>query len=222
VHDCASVEVVVPPGTSGRHVRGFIERYREWIDASVARALARRGPPQPFPPARLELSALAESWAVFVGGDTGHGRAWVAGASLLRLEGAGLRAQQDALRRWLTAHALASFRPRLDALAAEFGYRYDRLQVRSQRTRWGSCSTRGTLTLNLALLFQSPQVLRYVMLHELAHLRHMNHSAAFWRVVAATDPAFRQHERELRDGWRRVPAWLRPARGETGADREAA
>jgi predicted metal-dependent hydrolase len=225
VHDCASVEVVVPRGTSGRHVRGFVERYREWIDASVARALAKRGPPQPFPPPRIDLPALQESWAVHVGGDTGRTRVATLGPGLLRLAGTGTggeRAQRDVLRRWLAAHALATFRPRLDALAAEFGFRFERLQVRAQRTRWGSCSTRGTITLNVALLFQAPEVLRYVMIHELAHLRHMNHSAAFWRVVASMDPAFRLHERALRDAWRHVPAWLRPARGEAAADADIA
>jgi predicted metal-dependent hydrolase len=83
-----------------------------------------------------------------------------------------------------------------------------RLQIRCQRTRWGSCSRRGTISLNVCLLFQTPEVLRYLMIHELAHLRHMNHSARFWSDVARHEPDWRALDRELLQGWRRVPSWM--------------
>ena len=70
----------------------------------------------------------------------------------------------------------------LAALAIQHGFEFKRLSIRLQRTRWGSCSTRGTISINLALLFQRPEVLRYLMCHELAHTRHMNHSATYWRT----------------------------------------
>jgi len=80
--------------------------------------------------------------------------------------------------------------------------------VRKQRTRWGSCSTRGTITLNVCLLFQPPEVVRYLYLHELTHLRHMNHSARFWAAVGRLEPAWRELDAQLARGWQRVPAWL--------------
>ena len=83
-----------------------------------------------------------------------------------------------------------------------------RLQVRCQRTRWGSCSRRGTISLNVCLLFQPPEVLRYLLVHELAHLRHMNHSARFWAEVARHEPDWKALDRELLQGWRRVPSWM--------------
>ena len=82
------------------------------------------------------------------------------------------------------------------------------LQIRCQRTRWGSCSRHGTISLNACLLFQAPQVLRYLMVHELSHLRHMNHSARFWDEVARHEPDWRALDRELLQGWRLVPAWM--------------
>jgi len=68
--------------------------------------------------------------------------------------------------------------------------------------------------LNLALLFQPPPVLRYVLLHELAHTRHHDHSRAFWALVASCEPDYRRLDAQLRtQGWRNVPDWLHPRRG---------
>jgi hypothetical protein len=111
------------------------------------------------------------------------------------------------LQRWLATRALVALEPGLARLASEMGVGYSRLQIRRQRTRWGSCSTRGTISLNSCLLFQRPEVVRYLMVHELAHVEHMNHSARFWRHVARFEPGWRELDRELVQGWQRVPRW---------------
>ena len=80
--------------------------------------------------------------------------------------------------------------------------------MRCQRTRWGSCSRRGTISLNVCLLFQRPEVLRYLMIHELAHLKHMNHSARFWLEVSRHEPEWKKLDHDLLQGWRRVPSWI--------------
>jgi predicted metal-dependent hydrolase len=113
-----------------------------------------------------------------------------------------------ALIRWLTQHAQARLGTRLAEVAQQHGFSYSALKLRRQRTRWGSCSARGIISLNLALLFQSPEVLRYLMCHELAHTRHMNHSARFWRCVEECEPRYRSLDAQLRTGWSHVPSWL--------------
>ena len=80
--------------------------------------------------------------------------------------------------------------------------------IRRQRSRWGSCSTRGTISLNCCLMFQRPQVVRYLMIHELSHTVQMNHSRRFWQTVSRHCPDYRRLDRELLDGWRRVPSWV--------------
>ena len=72
------------------------------------------------------------------------------------------------------------------------------VQVRDQRSRWGACSPRRAITLNWRLVQMPPAVSDYVMLHELAHVRHPNHSRRFWREVERLCPAWRESERWLR------------------------
>ena len=86
--------------------------------------------------------------------------------------------------------------------------KYSKIAVRRQRSRWGSCSVRGTISLNCCLLFQRPKVVRYLLIHELSHTLHMNHSKRFWECVAALCPQHETLDAELCAGWRRVPAWV--------------
>ena len=76
-----------------------------------------------------------------------------------------------------------------------------------QRTRWGSCSAQGTISLNASLLFVEPAVTGYLLVHELSHLRHLNHSRSFWRLVERFEPDYRRLDRALSESWTRVPAW---------------
>ena len=77
--------------------------------------------------------------------------------------------------------------------AAELGVTYQRIEIRDQRTRWGSCSTRGTLSFNWRLVLAPFEVLDYVVVHELCHLREANHSRRFWKLVETRRPDWRAH-----------------------------
>jgi predicted metal-dependent hydrolase len=79
----------------------------------------------------------------------------------------------------------------VDEEASVLGVEYERIQIRDQRTRWGSCSTRGTLSFNWRLVLAPFEVLDYVVVHELCHLREPNHSRRFWRLVESRRPDWR-------------------------------
>ena len=79
------------------------------------------------------------------------------------------------------------------------GGNYTSITVRDQKSRWGSCSSRGTLSFNYRLIFAPPTILDYVVVHELCHLTHMNHSADFWNMVASVMPEYKVYRRWLRD-----------------------
>jgi len=113
-----------------------------------------------------------------------------------------------ALRRWLSTTARREFEPRLRALSVLTEAPFKKIQVRAQRTCWGSRSSTGTISINLCLLFLTPDLTRYLMIHELCHGRHMNHSKRFWRLVASYEPEYRELDRKLTESWRQVPTWL--------------
>jgi predicted metal-dependent hydrolase len=213
VHESARVEVVVPRGTPPGLVHQFVSGHMDWIATRVARARARARPPEAFPPTQICLVALGEQWTVEATDGRGAARVRVVEPDRLQLSGAGdASAQRAALRRWLIGRGQAVLPDWLAEVAAEHGFAYREAQIRLQRTRWGSCSSRGRVSLNAALLFQAPDVLRYLLIHELAHTRHMNHSRHFWSLVAACEPDYRRLDACLRQGWRNVPDWLRPQR----------
>lgn len=79
------------------------------------------------------------------------------------------------------------------------GGTYTTITIRDQKSRWGSCSSRGTLSFNYRLMLAPPEVLDYVVVHELCHLRHMNHSKDFWLMVESILPDYKNAKRYLKD-----------------------
>jgi len=114
------------------------------------------------------------------------------------------RGPDELLGAWLRAEARRVIVARVAELAERHRFRYGRIFVRAQRTRWGSCSSRGNLSFNFRLILVPPEILDYVILHELAHLRVPNHSARFWRLVETLCPDYRSRLRWLRLRERRL------------------
>ena len=102
-----------------------------------------------------------------------------------------------ALRNFYRRTARAYFTERLNRYAEEMGLEYGTLQIRNQRTRWGSSSTSGTISLNWRLLMAPPEIVDYVIVHELAHLQEPTHRDSFWAIVAEYDPEYEDHRQWL-------------------------
>ena len=160
-------------------------------------------------PLRVEFPATGQGWMLRIVESEGPPRLRRE-PGLLTLAGEPGRTalMRHALRRFVMREAHAALGPWLDRLSMETGLRFSRLQIRRQRTRWGSCSRNGTLSLNACLLFQPPDVVTYLLIHELAHTRHMNHSRRFWQLVETHEPRWRELDAALTRGWREVPAWV--------------
>jgi predicted metal-dependent hydrolase len=206
------VEVVVPPGVGIPAIERFVVRHRDWAErrAREFALLAPHGATRR--PTHVELALPGRSWQVVY---EAASRATVRdeGDGVLRVRGPehSERRVGQSLLRWLAGLAACELQRRLDGLSGELGIDYAKLHLRRQRTRWGSCSASGVISLNVCLMFQRPEVVRYLMVHELCHRRHMNHSDRYWQLVESFEPDWRALDAELLKGWRSVPAWVFPA-----------
>lgn len=105
--------------------------------------------------------------------------------------------EQTLLTRFLKNTAEEYIVPRTHQLAQKMSITFKNITLRQQKTRWGSCSSQGNLNFNWRLVHAPPQVIDYVIIHELAHRQHMNHSARFWALVAKHDADYNLHRRWL-------------------------
>ena len=211
VYPRGRVEVVVPRRTRARDVEAFVEANRDWI-ARTRQAFADEHPPEPFClPSLVELTAVGQRFRVRY-----EPRA---GAQSVRYRSSGsqlvLSGRTDneklcvaALKRWLASLARKEFQPLLQELARRTGNSFTRMHIRGQRTCWGSHSSNGTISLNYCLLFLEPRDLQYVMIHELCHAQHMNHSRRFWALVRQFEPEYRRIDQALNSAWKRIPTWV--------------
>jgi len=204
------VEVVVPKRTRAADVQQFVEAHRDWIRRTRA-AFAAEHPPEPFAlPVSIHLPGIERRFCVRYERDDGRNVRYRLRGGTLVLSGATYDEKLcvGALKRWLIALARKEYEPRLRALSALTGNAFKKLHVRGQRTCWGSHSGLGTISLNYCLMFLDPAHLRYVLIHELCHARHMNHSPRFWNLVGRYEPRYRELDDDLNDGWKRIPAWV--------------
>lgn len=211
VYPRGKVEVVVPKRTSARTVQAFVDEHRDWIRSTRA-AFAEQHPPEPFRlPTRIELPGIARSIGVLYQ-PTGGARTvrYRLSGDILKLSGntADSAACVAALKRWLAANAKDHFAPQLNALSALTGNPYKRLRVAGQKTCWGSHSSSGTISINYCLLFLTPPLVRYLMIHELCHAQHMNHSRRFWGLVRRYEPDYRRLDKRLSGAWKDIPGWV--------------
>ncbi len=208
------VLVVLPQGFPRAHIPALLQTHRDW----VARALARHALQHAWRktaesrPDRIVFPAIDREWSV----DWWHhanAKRCVVSDTGIALSVRGDVEQTDlwraALRRWVVQQGHVHLIPWLETCAHSIGHRPQRVSIRCQKTRWGSCSSSGTISLNAQLLFLSPPLVRYVLHHELCHLLQPDHSQAFWRLLEQREPETSALRRELRQAERRIPGWLR-------------
>ena len=191
VGDDGEVEVVLPRRSPAGAAPAAIAELRPWIErrlqeASAARAArAARGATLPYLGRPLQLRAEPGRTRVHRRGD----------ALLVPADGDTAAA---AIERWYRRAAAREIAPRLGDAGRALGTSYSSLSIRGQRTRWGSCSSRGALSFNWRLLLAPEAVVDYVVWHEACHLLVMDHSSSFWALVRRHCPQYQEHRRWLR------------------------
>jgi predicted metal-dependent hydrolase len=189
VHPDRKVEVVLPQRAPQRAAVAAVEELQPWIDKRL-RSLERvhdelERPDNTVPFLGEHLTLVAQP---------GRRRVHRRGGELLVPAGD----PWPALERWYRLQARTVFAAKLDAATERAGTAYTGLTIRSQRTRWASCSSTGAMSFNWRLLLAPEPVVDYVVEHEVCHLEHLDHSPRFHALLAARVPDRKQHERWLR------------------------
>lgn len=208
--------VTVPPRVPAREVERVVREHAEWARRQLEHVRERREllalGAEALLPDEVRFAATGERWEVHYVHGPGAVRVTARPGTLTV---AGRVADADAclaaLRRWLQRAAAERLLPLLDSVAAEQGLVYARASVRGQRTRWGSCSRAGSISLNRALMFVPPGLVRGIVLHELVHTLHHDHSTRFWTELERRDPLSRAARKALRDAWEELPPWAVPS-----------
>lgn len=206
--------VVIPKGFDQAHIPQLLKAKQRWLMRALSNIEKYKAsmPPSDQRPLKINLPAVGQDWRVD----------WVeaAGTSIYISEPDQCQLQvkgpiQDsgtwrpALRWWLLRRGRIHLVPWIEQLSMETGLHIERTSVRCQKTRWGSYSSRGTVSLNAQLLFLQPRLARYVLVHELCHVEHPDHSHRFWNLLRTHEPDADCLRAELRNGWRFVPSWLK-------------
>jgi predicted metal-dependent hydrolase len=194
-----TLRVTIPRGGSRAEAIAFMARHLEWVARERERIRREQAPARWSHGTSVLLFGEPQTIVV---DDTeaervvrlGHMVATVHDVSDVR----------PALERALRTEARERLVPRLRQLATMHGLEFSRVSIRSQRSRWGSCSRAGAIALNFRLLQMPPAVCDYVLIHELMHLKQQNHGPKFWALVERACPAYRDAERWLRTSGRKL------------------
>lgn len=191
-----TARVTIPRRGSRQEAERFVNAQQRWIEQQRLRRLDLQARPAAPPPDPHIVLFRGKEIRIerFVDGDDHKVRF---GDRALTLKSAA-EDPRNSIVRYLRKVAANELPERLLALAAAHQLAVARVAIRDQRTRWGSCSSTGCISLNWRLVQMPDDVRDYVLLHELMHLREPNHSRRFWRHVAAVCPDFQQSRRWLR------------------------
>lgn len=207
--------VVIPYGFDENKIPAILKRKKVWI----ADAMKRIGETKRFLepttanhlPESLHLAALGERWDVVYREEKTRSGLWLrADKGKLVITGATFNREVviRKLKDWLRLRVRENLFPLAKHLASKHHLNLGGLLVKSQRTRWASCSAKHNLSLNTKLLFLYPDLVRYVIIHELCHTQYMNHSNEFWRLVQSHESLYKALDQQLREAWKKIPQWV--------------
>ena len=194
----AGAVLTVPPGVPETESRRFLARHAGWLRTALARQPDEVvvGPGAALPVAGRRVTVVVRP---------GLRRPPVLEGDGLVLQGAG--AEGPRIAAWLRLRARDALLPAARGHARRLGRQIEAIGLRDTRSRWGSCSSGGTLSFSWRLAMAPPEVLDYVAAHEAAHLVEMNHSERYWSVLARIMPDYARQRAWLRREGRRLHAY---------------
>jgi predicted metal-dependent hydrolase len=206
------LEIVVPPRFNQKEIPGILLKHKAWLakqfDAWESVIAERQNPSLPT---EINLAAIGELWQISYQPMAAKLQLIIRPERELVLLGDinNKPACQQILIKWLRKRANLYLAQRLHKLSIATNLAYSDVTIRAQTTRWGSCTADKKISLNYKLLLMSTALADHIMIHELCHTQHLNHSSRFWDLVASHDRNWQEHRQLLRASEKNIPLWLR-------------
>ncbi len=205
--------IVTPAGFPRKQIPGILKQKQHWLKRHASQIDAARQQAYELPDF-IQLPAIAQEWRLLYNETPSGIRTRVISDNVKNeLYISSPMDDTDAiyasLRKWIRQQAQSELLSWLDDVSQIINLPYGKGSIRNQESRWGSCSANGNIQLNQKLLFLPEELVHYILVHELCHTVHMNHSKAFWQLVRQFEPEYKKHENEVRHhAWRKyVPHW---------------
>jgi len=201
------LQITMPHRFSVKQLPSILEEHKEWI---LQQKIKHDRPSAYVKPQDINLQAIQQKWIVHYFQNDKRPRVKQFAANEIILSGdiREFAVCREKLSNWVKKQAHLHLTSYFKHLAREIGMPFLDVSVRSQATLWGSCSQDKSIRLNFKLIFLPVELMRHIMIHELCHTIHMNHSQKFWDLVAKYDVNWKIHKREMRTADKFIPAWI--------------
>ncbi len=203
------LELVVPPHFKPEKAPELLATHRAWIE-KILKKNAGLHTPSLHLPDKIHFLAFNQTWEIHYCPTLSKKPKLIDYPQkiILTCYQDALIAGKKLLRTWIKKKAYVYLAPQLLKLSRETNLYYDRFIVRQANSVWGSCNHRKTISLNTHLVFLPESLMRHVILHELCHLQHLNHSPDFWKTLTQFDEHCHQHKKALQQAQQFLPSWL--------------
>lgn len=212
------VEVVVPKSMSvqqkAQFIPVFVRDKKQWIENALAslqkKQLDRKSIVQCLLPDTIALPALGQEFILHYQHSQTTAQLSCQSGNQLTIKGNRDNKRQifALLEAFFKDFAKPYLKQKIGQMSQRTGLGYNNLTIRVQKTRWGSCSAKKNINLNYRLLFVAEELLDYVVLHELLHTRHMNHSKKFWHDLQALMPDALSRDKQINQMSEKLPCWI--------------
>lgn len=209
INSYGHVELVWPVQMSEKYMSPMLKQHESWVLNQLSR-LSPLSPTKLALPSSIVLPSIDQIWPVHYQQQPRLQVRVLEKKGILYVSG-NVQDKEKVrlvLCRWVKKQAEQHLSYWLADVASSMGQTYQSLSIRLQKRRWGSCSAAKRINLNAALLFLPPLLVEHVLIHELTHLIHFNHSQSFWLDVEKHDKTYRENRRLLRKHAADAPVWL--------------
>jgi predicted metal-dependent hydrolase len=204
----SGLEIVVPLRFDTSKIPEIIAEKDEWIRRSIEKVQSNLSPIEI--PTRILLQSIDRSINVVLDHKSMHENLLIEDNNTLRLciDSRNKRMPYTLLKKWLHQKSRTILLPWLERVSKNHGFPYNKAAIHFQRTRWGSCSIKKNINLNRTLVFLPPELVEYLMIHELCHTVEMNHSKKFWELVKKHCHDYQALDKQLKSARRYVERWV--------------